>query len=146
MSMPASAMAASRRCLRSSSIIGSLGWLFRGGSTIERHRRFRRDDTLGNIALHRLRSALFGFTIAAAARSEERHDVTRRKRDLGALQHHLLGAVGAAHEGGVGGASTAAMQTPRRIDRALAIDVGLAGLQHAVAHLEPEPAAEAPCA
>src|SRR5258705_3030762 len=143
MSMPASAMAASRRCLRSSSIIVSLGWLFGGGSAVELHRRIRRDKALGNIALQRLCSALLGLTIAAAAGGEEGHHVAGRERDLGALQHHLLGAVGAPHDGGVGGARAAAMQTPGRIDGALAIDVGLAGLQHAVADFEPEPAAEA---
>src|SRR5882672_11647945 len=121
MSMPASAMAASRRCLRSSSIISSLGWLFGGGRTIELHRRLRRDQALGNIALQRLCSALLGFTIAAATGGEEGHDVAGRERDLGALQHHLLGAVGAAHDRGVGGAGAAAMQAPGRIDRALAI-------------------------
>src|SRR5205085_2186047 len=130
MSMPASAMAASRRCLRSSSIIGSLGWLFGGGSAVERHRRLRRDDTLGNIALHRLCGALPGCTIAPAASGEKGHHVTSRKGDLSPFQHYLLGAVGAAHDGGVGGARAAAMQAPRRIDRTLAIDVGLAGLQH----------------
>src|SRR5258705_12915122 len=143
MSMLASAMAASRRCLRSSSIIGSLGWLFGGGSAIELHRRLRRDQALGNIALERLCSALLGLTIATAAGREESHDVAGRERDLGALQHHLLGAVSAAHDGGVGGAGAAAMQAPGRIDRALTIDVGLAGLQHAVTHLESEPTAEA---
>src|SRR6185369_16977613 len=123
MSMPASAMAASRRCLRSSSIIGLLGWLFRDGRAIELHRCLRRDQAIGNVALHCLCSTRLGFAIAAAAGGEEGDDVTRRKRDLGALQHHLLGAVGAAHDGGVGGASTAAMQAPWRIDGALAIDV-----------------------
>src|SRR2546423_1138349 len=109
MSMPASAMAASRHCLRSSSIIGSLGWLFGGGSAVELHRRLRRDQALGNIALQRRCSALLGFTITATTGGQEGDNVAGRKRDLGALQHHLLGAVGAAHDGGVGGARAAAM-------------------------------------
>src|SRR6266566_4240931 len=99
MSMPASAMATSRRCLRSSSIIGSLRWLFHSGRTIELHRRLRRDDALGNIALHCIWRTRFRIAIAAATGGQEGDDVAGRERDLGALQHHLLGAIGAAHDG-----------------------------------------------
>ena len=55
-----------------------------------------------------------------------------------------VAAIGAADGGVIGGGGLAAVETPRRIDRALAIDVGAAGLQHAVGDLEPEPASIAP--
>src|SRR5437868_6500654 len=152
MSMPASAMAASNRFLRSSWIIWApfdrrarsalsparksglpdfragdgthrvRGSLRRPRCTVVTSGGLRRDQSLGDVAVDLGAWPLVRIAVAAATGGEEGHHVAGPDLDLGALADRHHGAVGAQDVGSVVGARLAAMQAPGRVDRALAID------------------------
>src|SRR5262249_29004189 len=104
-------------------------------------RRFRRDQSGGEVALDRRALAPARIAPSAAAGGAEGEPVAWPERDAGRLEKRRGAAVAPRQPRLVARARPAAVQPPGRILGALAVHVGNRLLQRAIGELDAEPAA-----